>query len=218
MHLIENEIFLADSSMIVSSRVLLIDGLSLISLISIALLGDCLCFGRPWSFHVLSHPHLRALTDNFTHGLISVLATAFLFGYNRYFLLAFAFIAGSFVDVDHVNYLLSLFLHRPLHDQPRGRGFLHNSLLLLSINLIVLTLEYTLSRPHYIIYSVIFFLGWSTHHLRDAQRHGLTFLPLGETPPIDHYLPIMCLILVLMKFSQTIFPTRQLTSTNFSIV
>lgn len=204
--------------MIVSSRVLLIDGLSLIGLISIALLGDCLCFGRPWSFHVLSNSYLRAPVDNFTHGLISVVATGFLFGYNRFSLLIFAFIAGSFVDIDHFIEVRSLSLHRALHDQPRGRAFLHNSLLLLFINLIILFLEYSFLRQHHMIYSVIFFLGWSTHHLRDAQRRGLTLLPLGETSPIDYYLPIMCLILVMIKSSKIIFSTRQLTSTNFSIV
>ena len=204
--------------MIISSRVLLIDGLSLIGLISVGLLGDCLCFGRPWSFHVLSNTYLRAGTDNFVHGLISVLATGFLFGYNRYSLLFFAFIAGSFVDVDHFIEVRSLSLHRALHDQPRGRAFLHNSLLLLIISLVILTLEYCLSRYHHVIYSLIFFLGWSTHHLRDAQRRGLTLLPLGETSPIDYYLPIICLILVTIKCSQMIFSTRQTNSMNFSIV
>lgn len=204
--------------MIVPIRVLLVNGLSLIGLISVGLLGDCLCFGRPWSFHVLSNAYLRAVTDNLVHGLISVLATGFLFGYNRYSFLFFAFIAGSFVDVDHFIEVRSLSLHRALHDQPRGRAFLHNSLLLLIISLMMITVEYCFSRSNHVIYSWIFILGWSTHHLRDAQRRGLTLLPLGETSPIDYYLFIMCLILVIIKCSQMIFFTRPISSMNFSIV
>ncbi len=76
-------IFLADSKMFRSQRILLIDGFTLIGLCMISLLGDCLCFGRPLSVYILSNSYLRALTDNFTHGLVSVLATCFLFGWTR---------------------------------------------------------------------------------------------------------------------------------------
>jgi hypothetical protein len=197
---------------------LLIDGLTLFGLIFISLLGDCLCFGRPLSYYVLSNDYLRALTDNFTHGLISVFATSFLFGWTRRSLLILAFIAGSFVDIDHFIEVGSLSLHRALNDQPRNRPFLHNSLLLLFITLIIFILEHFLLRYQHISYSLIFFLGWSSHHLRDAQRRGLTFLPLGETPPIEYYLPIMCFVLVTMKLFQIFFLARPSTSVNFSIV
>ena len=204
--------------MIVSQRKVLIDGLTIIGLTFISLLGDCLCFGRPLSYYVLSNAYLRALTDNFTHGLISLLATSFLFGWTRRSLLILAFIAGSFVDIDHFIEVRSLSLQRALYDQPRGRPFLHNSLLLLIITLIMFIFEHFFLRYQHIYYSLIFFIGWSTHHLRDAQRRGLTFLPIGETPPIDYYIPIMCFVLLTMKLYQIVFQTASTTSVNFSNV
>ncbi|CAF0971854.1 unnamed protein product [Adineta steineri] len=163
-----------------------------------SLLGDCLCFGRPFSFHIISNTYLRAITDNFIHGLISVFATSFLFGWKRRTLLILAYIAGSFVDIDHFLEARSLSLHHALNLQ-QGRPFLHNSLLLLIINIFAFGIEHFLWRYHYIYYSAIFFIGWSTHHLRDAQRRGLTLLPFGETPPIDYYIPIMCFVLMTIK-------------------
>ncbi|CAF0956073.1 unnamed protein product [Adineta steineri] len=163
-----------------------------------SLLGDCLCFGRPFSFHIISNTYLRAITDNFTHGLISVFATSFLFGWRRRTLLILAYIAGSFVDIDHFLEARSLSLHHALNLQ-QGRPFLHNSLLLLIINIFAFGIEHFLWRYHYIYYSAVFFIGWSTHHLRDAQRRGLTLLPFGETPPIDYYIPIMCFVLMTIK-------------------
>jgi hypothetical protein len=170
------------------------------------------------SYYVLSNAYLRALTDNFTHGLISVLAASFLFGWTHRSLLILAFLAGSFVDIDHFIEVRSLSLDRVLHDQPRNRPFLHNSLLLLIITLIIFIFEHIFLRYQHISYALIFFLGWSTHHLRDAQRRGLTFLPIGETPPIEYYLPIMCFVLVTMKLFSIIFLTKPSTSVNFSIV
>jgi len=211
-------IFLADSKMILLQRMLLIDGFTLLGLCFVSLLGDCLCFGRPFSFYVISNTYIRALTDNLTHGLISVFATSFLFGWTRPSLLIIAFLAGSFVDVDHFIEVRSFLLHRALYDQPRGRPFLHNSLLLLIVTLIAFAFEHFLRRYQYTYYSLIFFLGWSTHHLRDAQRRGLTLLPFGETSPIDYYIPIMCFVLVTMKLFYMFFYTTQSASVRFSIV
>jgi len=204
--------------MISLQRSFLINGFTLFNLYFISLLGDCLCFGRPFSFYILSNHYLRALTDNFTHGLISLFATSFLFGWTRPKLLIIAFLAGSFVDIDHFIEVRSLSLYRALNDQPQGRPFLHNSLLLLIITLIAFGFEYFLWRYDHIYYSIIFFLGWSTHHLRDAQRRGLTFLPFGQTSPIDYYLPIMCFVLIVMKLFQMFFFTTQSTSVHDSIV
>lgn len=204
--------------MILTHRMLLIDGLTLLGLCLVSLFGDCLCFGRPFSFYVFSNTYLRVLTDNFTHGLISVFATCFLFGWTRRWLLILAFVAGSFVDIDHFIEVRSLSLHRALHDQPRNRPFLHNSLLLLIITLFMFICEYVFYRPQYVPYSLIFFLGWSTHHLRDAQRRGLTFLPFGETSPIDYYILLMCIVLIIIKFSLMFCSTTQTKSVNFSIV
>ena len=178
--------------MIRLQHIYLIDGLTLFRLCLISLLGDCLCFGQPFSFYTISNTYLRALTDNLTHALISLFATTFLFGWTRPSLLIIAFIAGSFIDIDHFIRIGSLSLHRALYYQSRNRPFLHNSLHLLIITSILFLFEYFLWKTKYIYYSFIFFLGWSTHHLRDANRRGLTLLPIIETPPINHYLSIMC--------------------------
>ncbi|CAF1190619.1 unnamed protein product [Rotaria sordida] len=182
-----------------SKPILLINGLNLFGLCFVSLVGDCLCFGRPLSIYIVSNMYLRALIDNFTHGLISVFATGFLFGWTRHSLLIIAFIAGCFIDIDHFIEIRSLSLNRILNNQRQNRPFLHNSLLLLIITFIVYSFEYFLWRNQNGYYSIIFFLGWSTHHLRDAQRRGLTLLPFGETSPIDYYLPIMCFVLIIMK-------------------
>ncbi|CAF4017648.1 unnamed protein product [Adineta steineri] len=182
-----------------------------------SLLGDCLCFGRPFSFHIISNTYLRAITDNFIHGLISVFATSFLFGWRRRTLLILAYIAGSFVDIDHFLEARSLSLHHALNLQ-QGRPFLHNSLLLLIINIFAFGIEHFLWRYHYIYYSAVFFIGWSTHHLRDAQRRGLTLLPFGETPPIDYYIPIMCFVLMTIKLFYMFGFSTQSESVKISIV
>lgn len=181
-------------------RVFFIDGLILFSLYAIGLLGDCLCYGRPWTFYTLSNSYARAIVDNLVHGLISLFSTLFLFGSARKYLLLFALFAGSFVDIDHFIQVRSLSLHRALNDPSTQRPFLHNSLLLCCLTLIGFLIEHFLCKSEQYTYSIVFLLGWSTHHLRDAQRRGLTFRPLGETSPIEYYLPIMCLTLVLMKF------------------
>ena len=204
--------------MFLSQRILLIDGLTLVLLCFVSLLGDCLCFGRPWSFYVISNIYARAITDNFTHGLISVVSTCFVFGWSHRPLMIIAFIAGSFVDVDHFIEVRSFLLHRALYDRPRGRPFLHNSLLLLIVTFVIGVCEYLFWKPHRLYYSIVFFLGWSTHHLRDAQRRGLTLTPFGQTPPIDYYIALMCQALVIVKLLYIfVFPVRA-TPVNLHIV
>lgn len=204
--------------MFVSMRMLLNSGYDLFGLCFVSLLGDCLCFGRPLSIYVVSNTYFRALIDNLTHGLVSVFATSFLFGWNRRSFIIIAFLSGSFVDIDHFIEVKSLSLHRALNDQPRGRPFLHNSLLLLTITLITYAFEQFLWRYQHISYLIIFFMGWSTHHLRDAQRRGLTFLPLGETSPIDYYLPLLCLILIIVKLMSILLLPSQSKSVNLYFV
>ncbi|CAF3778006.1 unnamed protein product [Rotaria magnacalcarata] len=199
MHDIIILLFKLKSKMFPLQRALLINGFNLFGLCFVSFLGDCLCFGRPFSIYSPSNTYVRSLTDNLTHGLVSVFATSFLFGSTRRSLLIIALIAGSFVDIDHFIEVRSLSLYRALHDQPRDRPFLHNSLLLLIITFIIYTIELFLWRYQNTFYSIVFFLGWSTHHLRDAQRRGLTLSPLGQTLPIDHYLPIICISLIAMK-------------------
>ena len=204
--------------MFLSQATLLLDGLNLFALCFVSLLGDCLCFGRPSSFHIISNIYLRSLTDNTIHGLVSVFATNFLLGGTQFSLLIMAFLAGSLVDIDHFIEVRSLSLNRALHGQLQGRPFLHNSLLMLIITSITFGFDYFLWRYKHMRYSIIFFLGWSTHHLRDAQRHGLTLLPFGETSPIDFYLPIMCFILIVLKLFHMFVLMNRPISVNLSII
>ncbi|CAF3214939.1 unnamed protein product [Rotaria sp. Silwood2] len=202
-----------------SQHILLTNGLTLFGLCFVSLVGDCLCFGRPLSIYTVPNIYLRSLTDNLTHGLISVFATSFLFGWTQRSLLIIAFLAGCFIDIDHFIEVHSLSLNRVLNSQRQDRPFLHNSLFLLTITFVAYGFEYFLCRNQHSYYSIIFFLGWSTHHLRDAQRRGLTLLPLGETSPIYHYLPIMCFVLVTMKLTHMfVFNTQSVSSVTLSIV
>lgn len=191
--------------MFIFTRVSFINGCTLLGLIFVSILGDCLCFGRPFSIYRPSNTYIRSVIDNLTHGLVSLLATNFLFGSTRRSLLILAFIAGSLIDIDHFIEVRSLSLYRAIHERSRTRPFLHNSLVLLIITSIVYVMELSLWRHHNVLYSMIFFLGWSTHHLRDAHRHGLTFSPLGQTSPMDYYLFYMCFSLILMKLVQMFF-------------
>lgn len=201
----------------ISQRILLIDGLSLFSICFVCLLGDCLCYGRPWSFHILSNRYLRALTDNAVHALTSALATGFLFGWSRPFLPFLALIIGSAIDFDHFTHIRTLSLHRVLTVPSQGRPFLHNSFHLLLLTLILIIVEYFVSRSF--SYSAIFFISWSTHHLRDGQRHGLNLSPWGKTIPIDYYIPIMLNILLVVRFVQIFFGlTKPILRVNNSIV
>ncbi|CAF4115467.1 unnamed protein product [Rotaria magnacalcarata] len=217
MHDIIILLFKLKSKMFPLQRALLINGFNLFGLCFVSFLGDCLCFGRPFSIYSPSNTYVRSLTDNLTHGLVSVFATSFLFGSTRRSLLIIALIAGSFVDIDHFIEVRSLSLYRALHDQPRDRPFLHNSLLLLIITFIIYTIELFLWRYQNTFYSIVFFLGWSTHHLRDAQRRGLTLSPLGQTLPID--LPIICISLIAMKLVHLfVFNTQSASYVKVSIV
>ncbi|CAF3175931.1 unnamed protein product [Rotaria sp. Silwood2] len=198
-----------------SQHILLTNGLTLFGLCFVSLVGDCLCFGRPLSIYTVPNIYLRSLTDNLTHGLISVFATSFLFGWTQRSLLIIAFLAGCFIDIDHFIEVHSLSLNRVLNSQRQDRPFLHNSLFLLTITFVAYGFEYFLCRNQHSYYSIIFFLGWSTHHLRDAQRRGLTLLPLGETSPIYHYLPIMCFVLVTMKLTHML---KSLTLHNLHLI
>ena len=206
--------------MILSQRVLLTDGFVLLGLCAISLLGDCLCFGRPSSFVVVKNKYLRALTDNLTHAMISVLATGFVFNWTRPVVLAVAFLAGSLVDLDHFIAIRSLSVNRVLTEPTLGRPCFHNSLHLMIVTCIAFGLEHFLCRPQSsVYYSMVFFLGWFTHHLRDGQRHGLTLSPVGQTPPIDYYIALMCLLLVAIKYSRMCFSrTRSAEVVSFSVV
>jgi hypothetical protein len=185
-----------------------VNGSTLMSLCMISLIGDCLCYGRPNAIYVISNRYVRAIVDNFTHGLISMLATKLFFGWKRSSLLLLAYVIGSFVDIDHFISIGSVSLSRVLNTPVQRRPFFHNSLYMLILTGIIISLESIVKSCKGYAYSFVFFLAWSTHHIRDGQRRGLTFSPLGQTSPIDYYIPITCFFLVIFKLMQTILCTR----------
>lgn len=196
--------------MFIYQRILLINGFSLLLFCVVALVGDSLCFGHPWKSLVVSNKYVRALIDSLTHGLVSALATSFLFGWSKLSLILVAFILGSLIDIDHFIQIGSFSFHRVLNSQLNTRPFLHNSFYLLILTIFVFLLgHYFQRREETTIYSMIFFTAWTTHHLRDAQRRGLTFLPFGETSKIDHYIPLTCFLLLLVKFVQIFYFSPQ---------
>ena len=83
----------------------------------------------------------------------------------------------------------------------RSRPFLHSTTLTLVLFLILFITGYTLNKGWIKLLSVMCFVAWTSHHVRDGSRRGLWFPPFGSTPLIPYklYLTItLVLPLVLM--------------------
>ena len=83
----------------------------------------------------------------------------------------------------------------------RSRPFLHTTTLTLMLCLILFITGYTLNNGWIKLLSVMCFVAWTSHHVRDGSRRGLWFPPFGSTPltPYKLYLTItLVLPLVVM--------------------
>ena len=205
--------------MILLKRFLLVDGSTLVAFYLLCLVGDCVCFGRPLSIYIIPNKYIRAMVDNFTHGLASALATSFLLGWTSPSLFFIGLLSGSLIDLDHFIQIGSFSLDRVLNGKGHERPIFHNSfnLILLTLSMFLMEIFYFYRRGS-IFYTEIFLFAWLTHHLRDAQRRGLTFLPFGQTAPIDYYLPLTVLMLVVMKLVHIFFFSTRQTFSNISSV
>lgn len=143
---------------------------------------------------------IRALMDNISHMLIGVLSWLII-SYpklNANEIIATAFFS-SIIDIDHFISARSLKLTDAI--SLSNRPFLHNSLTLLIVNLIIfILLNYFNSKANY--WSIIFFISWFSHHIRDGNRRGVWLGSIHTTKPIktEQYLIILLFIPLFLRF------------------
>lgn len=140
------------------------------------------------------HGFIRALMDNGSHGFIGFLSW-FVVIYPNIDVnqLIISGLISSFIDVDHFISARSFKLQdvTSLSQRP----FLHNSLLLIGLNVSVIFLHKK--------FSVLFFVSWFSHHIRDGNRRGLWFGPLYTTQPMNdslYYITILITPLLIRYF------------------
>ena len=162
-----------------------------VALVLICLCGDYFAVDFVGIIQVLSSLSgvsqrlLHALADNGTHAAIGLVAWSIATypRLNLYQLVAMAILTSA-VDLDHFVAAKSMQLHEAL--SLPTRPFMHNSLTLVCINVSLGLLASvfatsTSQRRTLYTYTLMFFIAWFTHHLRDANRHGLWFGDLYTT-------------------------------------
>lgn len=151
---------------------------------------------------------MLAIIDNFVHGVIGILSwtvvdpSSVLSGPSRDLILVG--FGSLLIDIDHFFAARSLDLSRVLHAP--YRGVLHCSGLLFLIALTCLPF-----KPNW---SLLLFVTFIPHHLRDSTRRGLyLYFPYVHTRPLPKLLinsllaSFPWLIYVLRTKSHLIFPT-----------
>ena len=108
----------------------------------------------------------------------------------------------SYIYLPHGHFKSAyLFIIIPLQDAlslPGRRPPFHASSIIPLIVLLLYVLP-KLTQTKYIVtpnIHWIFFVAWSSHHLRDGHRRGLWFPPLGSTPPVPRTLYLAATILL----------------------
>ncbi len=101
-------------------------------------------------------------------------------------LLLSAFI-GSIIDIDHFLSAKSFSFDSAL--SLHSRPFMHNTftLLIITLGISVIIMRYAYKYRYMI---ALVFISWFSHHLRDANRHGLWFGYDYKTPPLSSELYI----------------------------
>jgi hypothetical protein len=131
------------------------------------------------SVSILNETLVRALLDNIIHGLIGFVSWSIITYPNlNYFELVVCWLLASIIDVDHFLSAKSLRLIDAISLQKRP--FLHNSLTLLILNLMLFIILACLSPNKKYKWSMIFFCSWFTHHIRDSTRRGMWFGSFGS--------------------------------------
>lgn len=139
------------------------------------------------------HPWPRALSDNAVHGVIGMWSWAIVVGAKKKADLREILLAGflaSVIDVDHFLLARSLSLKAAL-TLPR-RPFLHCSTV---IPAVALALRFTMHlfklKDSWCFLPWMVFVSWTSHHVRDAIRHGLWICPFGKTSPLPFWLYVV---------------------------
>lgn len=177
-----------------------------IGLLLLMIIGDYYIFDTTYlilkisqALHFLSERLVRALMDNASHCLVGVLSWCII-TYPKLVLneiLVVGFLS-SIIDIDHFISARSTSLHDAI--SLANRPFLHNSLTLCVLNLIILTVSYLLD-PTKLNWALMFFTAWFSHHIRDANRRGMWFGSVYTSPAIPDawYLSIITLTPLLLR-------------------
>lgn len=137
----------------------------------------------------LSERAARALLDNAIHfatALIAWLIIAHPILSNASHELLLTGLLASLIDLDHFVEAKSFRLLAAC-SLPR-RPFLHDSYTMLVLNVFLFALLNLVTHDaHYSTrLSLMVFVAWFTHHIRDAYRRGIWFGSLFSTPPIPY--------------------------------
>ena len=178
-----------------------------IGLASLIIIGDYFIFDSPSLIAGInknvgiSQRLLRAGMDNLSHMFVGILSWTII-SYsklNTNEILTVAFFS-SIIDIDHFISAKSLKLSDAISLDKRP--FLHNSLTLLLANAIlfvILNVFYSGKKSNW---SIIFFIAWFSHHIRDANRRGMWFGSIYTTKPIkdEWYLAIILIAPLVLRY------------------
>ncbi|KAM6902970.1 transmembrane protein 267 [Xenentodon cancila] len=164
------------------------------------------------------HLWLRATLDNATHGLVGLWSWAIVIGLRKKSDLYEVLLAGllaSVIDLDHFYMAGSLSLKAAVSLPQRPP--LHCSSL---IPVICLTLRFLMwigrLKDAWCSLPWMLFISMTTHHVRDAVRHGLWVCPFGNTAPIPYWLyvsttatlPHLCSVLMYLTGTRDVISTK----------
>lgn len=192
---------------VVSNKNLLFILSSEILLASLIVIGDYYIFDSTTIISFInsnigvSQRLARALMDNLSHMVVGVISWTII-SYSQisiYEIIGAAFFS-SIIDIDHFISARSLKLGDAI--SLANRPFLHNSLTLLLVNIFIFVLLSLLNSNKKVNWSLLLFISWFSHHIRDANRRGMWFGSVLTTKPIkdDWYLMIILFMPLVIRF------------------
>ncbi len=114
---------------------------------------------------------------------------------------------GSLIDLDHFISAKSLRLIDAI--SLNERPFLHNSLNLFCINvLLFFVLYFGGSTDKYMSWSLLVYLAWFSHHIRDANRRGLWLGSVYTTQPVRTSVYVLVILIQPLIIRYIVFGKR----------
>ncbi|KXJ27108.1 Transmembrane protein C5orf28-like [Exaiptasia diaphana] len=160
---------------------------------------------------VKKNDYIRALLDNFGHGLIAAVSWLVVSGIRRESVIQAVCCAAmsSGLDIDHFVMAKSLKIKdaNSLHTRPP----LHTTTI---VPILTPILQVWCGQNIHCLQELpyMFVVAVLSHHLRDAQRRGLWFWPVGSTPPLPYGIYIICVILLPMVVKDARAGIKRLSS------
>ncbi|KAJ7393776.1 hypothetical protein OS493_003435 [Desmophyllum pertusum] len=153
-----------------------------------------ICYGLDVIFLSVQGGHLRAVVDNAAHGIIAFISWCIVSEIQTRKNLIDGIMCGFIacaIDVDHFIAAKSFNLQDALH--LNKRPFLHATTIVI---IVVPILQVWIAQNIYFLRSLpyLFAVAVISHHLRDGNRRGLWFWPLGSTPPLPYWMYITCTV------------------------